>query len=482
MKKKTLDVRKNQPKSRVSHKPILRPLIQVGVFPIIFLVIFVAVPVTVGAQSFLNDYIKVGFEHNDALQEQQFRLKESLYALKEAKSLFLPSISIEGSYIRSEGGRTIDFPAGDMLNPVYETLNDLTGSNRFSPTVENVSEQLNPDNFYDAKLRTQLPLVDTEIWYNRKIRKEEISVRQAELNVYKRQLVEDIKTAYYQYYQAGREVEIYESVLKLVQDNIRMNQSLYEHGRKNKTNLIRAEAERERVRASLYGALNNEKNARNYFNFLLNRPLDSEIHIDSTPFEESKIMLNESGRPVHEREELVQLESGRQMQQYRLQMERSHLIPSINAFLDLGSQAVDWTFDDDSRYYMVGINFRWNLFGSGRYRHQQQQTKAAIQATNAKISQTESVLDLERERAFNAYHTAMAHYQSAKKQLYSAEEYYEDQQKRYAEGNLLYIELLDAQNALTEARLREAVSFADVQTALAQIERSTASYPIHQHP
>jgi hypothetical protein len=46
-------------------------------------------------------------------------------------------------YFMAGGGRTVDFPVGDLLNPVYTTLNQLTGGNNF-PQVTNQSILLNP--------------------------------------------------------------------------------------------------------------------------------------------------------------------------------------------------------------------------------------------------------------------------------------------------------------------------------------------------
>jgi hypothetical protein len=78
------------------------------------------------AQKVLDDYISYGLGNNLALQQKQSGYRKSIEALKEAKGLFYPRISFEARYTISEGGRTIDFPVGDLLNPVYMTLNSLT--------------------------------------------------------------------------------------------------------------------------------------------------------------------------------------------------------------------------------------------------------------------------------------------------------------------------------------------------------------------
>src|SRR5450631_2448001 len=61
---------------------------------------------------------------------------QRLAALDQARALYLPSLDLSARYTRASGGRTIDFPVGDLLNPVYASLNQITGSSRF-PTVQN---------------------------------------------------------------------------------------------------------------------------------------------------------------------------------------------------------------------------------------------------------------------------------------------------------------------------------------------------------
>lgn len=115
----------------------------------------------------LEAYIKEGLQNNQALKQQRFLLEKNLYALREANTLFMPTINFNTTYTSATGGRRINLPVGDLVNPVYQTLNQLTQSERF-PQISNVSEQLMPHDFYDAKLRVAVPLVNAEIYYNKK--------------------------------------------------------------------------------------------------------------------------------------------------------------------------------------------------------------------------------------------------------------------------------------------------------------------------
>lgn len=425
-------------------------------------------------QVVLDRYIQEAFTRNESIRRQNFQLEKSMYALKEAKAFFLPQASLISSYTKASGGRTIDIPMGDLMNPVYTTLNQLTNSKQF-PQLENQSIQLTPDNFYDAKVRTSLPLINTEIWYAKKIRQEDITRQQAILNVYKRQLVKDIKTAYYQYFQATRAVDIYKNALELVQENIRVNQSMLKNGIRNSTSLTRAQAESQRTEAALTQAKNQQRNALAYFNFLLNRPAEDSIQLDNAAIPEPEVI---TPTDIRSREELVQLEKTRDMALLQQKMQHAAFIPKVNTFLDLGSQGFNFAFNNNSRYYIWGLNLQWDLFTGGQRRYRTKQSAADASMAQTAYNETMQAMTLELTRANNDHNTAQSNFKNAQTQLQLSEKYYRDQMKVYKEGQLLYIELLDAQNQLTNARLQLLQSYAEVQISSAEIERAQAGYPL----
>jgi outer membrane protein TolC len=218
------------------------------------------------SQTYLDEYVHAGLKNNQTLKQQQFALEKSLFALKEAQSLFSPKVSLHTDYFLAGGGRTVDFPAGDILNPVYATLNQLTESNNF-PMLENQRILLNPDNFYDVKMRTTLPIINAEIAYNRRIKSDLVSMQALELAIYQRELVKDIKNAYYAYLKSLEAIRIYESAVQLVKESQRINESLFKNDMVNRTVLIRAENEVIKFQNQRFTALQQSRNARGLFQF-----------------------------------------------------------------------------------------------------------------------------------------------------------------------------------------------------------------------
>jgi outer membrane protein len=176
----------------------------------------------------LEQYIRLGLDSNLVLHQRNFDLERSRLDLKRARSLFYPQAGFSSQYTLANGGRSIDIPIGDLLNGAYSTLNQLTNSKKF-PQVANQSVQFLPNNYHDTKMEVTLPILNTELQHNKEITSETIGARQADRDVYRRDLVRSIRQAYYQYLQTGKAVEIYNTALGLVKENRRVSGKFVEN-------------------------------------------------------------------------------------------------------------------------------------------------------------------------------------------------------------------------------------------------------------
>jgi outer membrane protein len=52
--------------------------------------------------------------------------------------MFLPTVSFNASYTVADGGRILEIPFGDMLNPIYNNLNQINQT--LNPTAQQYPE------------------------------------------------------------------------------------------------------------------------------------------------------------------------------------------------------------------------------------------------------------------------------------------------------------------------------------------------------
>ena len=440
---------------------------------------------SINAQSdILNNYVQQGIANNESIHQQSFQLQKSMYALKEATGLFFPSISLEANYIDAKGGRTIDVPVGDMMNPVYQNLNQINsviapGSPKY-PTLNNVSEQLNPSNFYDAYFRVAMPIVNAEIWYNRSIKKDQIRMQQNEVSIYKRELVKEIKVAYFNYLKATQAISIYENALRMVKESERVNQKLVDNGKEVTYVLSRSKSEVSKIEALLNEARNTKKNAAAWFNFLINKPQDTEITIDEALLSNALPLPGDLSLTSDGREELTKLMLASKINQSLLDLNKASWIPKIGTSIDLGSQASDFKFNSGSRYYLFGVSFDWSLFKGLRDVYKVKQAKLELDALSAQTKYAKSQLQLAATTAANSYVSARQNFNSAIDQENSSAQYYGLMDKKYREGQALYIEYLDARNESTLASLQKSITYFDAWIRYTDLERANASFNINQ--
>jgi outer membrane protein len=419
----------------------------------------------------LDEYVREGLKSNLAVQQKNISLQQAQQSLKIAQSYFIPSVTLLADYTSGDGGRSISFPVGDLLNPVYASLNQMTKSDAF-PQIENVKQNFLPKNFYDARIRTSVPLVNTDLYMNRSIQSQQVMVRQYELEAYKRQLVQDIKIAYFNYQSALVAVKIYESAVELVNKNVTINESLLMNGKSLPANYLRSKSEAERVKAELNSARNRVSNAKKYFNFLLNKDLDAKIDV-STPLENN---VADSTSSASIREELQIIKAVREINRTSLQMSKLSRLPKMNAFLDLGSQAYNFKYNENSRYYLFGVQFSMPLFQGLRTHQLIRQNTLEVKRAESQVQAMTRQFELSTQLAQNDLQTSTQNYLAAREQVKSAKSYFNLIDKGYQQGVNSLIEFLDARNQLTSSQLQENLKMFEMLAASAKLERETASY------
>ena len=425
------------------------------------------------AQNPLSGYITAGLKDNRVLREKNISLEQSLLALKNAKSYFLPEVSFKTDYLTAQGGRQITFPAGDLLNGVYSTLNQITSSSRF-PAVRNADEQLLPNNFYDARVHVTYALLNTDRDFNKRISKQQVVLQEYEVETYTQELVREIKQAYYNYCASLDAIGIYRDAYVLVTQNLRVNQSLLKNGKGLPANVLRAESEREAVSAKIIDAENVRLNARNYLNFLINRPLTDSVVSEKQDLPDS-LLRTITGKPeTGQRSELKRADAALALSGLTVQKNRNFAIPKVNSFFDAGSQASDFKYNSKSRYYFLGVSLDVPIFSGGRNRNNIKQAELEHSSLELQKDQLAVNLQLMAENALNNVRSSLAAVQVSEKQQTAAKAYFRLIEKGYNEGTNSLIEYLDARDQLTFSSLKLNISQYNLLSQLADYERQTA--------
>lgn len=433
------------------------------------------IQLTTLAQNKVDEYVNMGLESNLALQQKEYALKSSIAALKEAKGLFFPEISLQSRYTIARGGRTIDFPAGDMINPVYSTLNQMLSEERF-PQLDNFSSPLMREKEQETKASLVQPIFNRNIYFNQKIKKEQVKLSEAEIAQYKRELIFKIKEAYFNVVKAQQVLKLVENTMELVNENYRVSLKLKENDLITNDVVLRAKTEISSIELSETEANKNFTLSKNYLNFLINQPLDNAIEIEN-PWHPLPTVAEEDAeqKALSNREELTMIETQSNALEHLAKVYESGYWPNLTAIIDYGFEGETHDFSSERDFFMGSLVLQWTIFKGKTNRHKRSQALIQKQQVQLLHKETQNKIKLEVREALLETERQTKNVTVSRNRKTQASEAYKITNKRYRVGEASLIELLDARTNMTEAAFSEIVSHFDLLISIAKLEKTTNS-------
>lgn len=447
------------------------------------------IPLAGNTQEVLNQYIDQALESNIALQRKELSYAKSLEALKEAKAMFLPSVSLEARFSAARGGRTFEIPVGDLVNPLYSNLNFINDLNESStpdyptfpeyPQIDNEQVNFLRETEQETKFRLVWPVLNTAILNNQKIKANLSEAEELGVKIYKRELVKEVKTAYFNYLKARASVDLFENTMNLVEENVRTAKSLVANHKATKDAVYSAEAQQKSVERQLADAVKNERVAAAYFNFLLNRDYDENVELTSPEELAIAVMSVEEARQAafRSREEFQQLNYLMSASENEVQRNKDQIIPDLNLVVDYGIQGINYAIDSESDFAMGSVVMSWNVLDFKR-KHQVQKARIAREEVAKQKEATYQQIGLQVIRAFYELEASRKSIQAARAEVQSARQAFKLVEKKYRQSQANQVEYVDARTRLTNAEQNLIIARYDYQAQMAKYERITGSYEL----
>jgi outer membrane protein TolC len=427
----------------------------------------------IAQEGVLKTYIDIGLESNLALKQKESAWRVSQAALMEARSLFYPNLSLNARYTVSDGGRIIEFPVGDLLNPVYSTLNILTASSNF-PQIENQSFPFLRPTEHETKLRLVQPVLNSDIYYNNRIRMANSGLVKADAESYRRLLVSEIKKAYYAHLQAVGLKKLLTETRPVLEENLRLNRKLMENGQLMKDGILLAEAELSGLDAKIAEAASSVRLSAAWFNFLLNRNFDDTIAEERPGLPES--ITGQPHMEVGNREELTQVQAYRDIAEDHLKMQKASKLPEIFAVVDYGFQGETYVINGRQDFLMASLVLQWDLFKGMQDKAKTSKARTELEMAGLKVEETERLLQLEVYNAWNALRAAGEKLESTRLTARASAEAFRMVEKRFEEGQAGMLEFMDARNRMTAHASEQIITGYAVLSAQAEYERAAGLY------
>jgi outer membrane protein TolC len=432
-----------------------------------------------GQQGILEAYVNEGLENNLMLKQKSITFKQSLEALNEARGMFLPSLNVEARYSRAGGGRMIDIPIGDLMNPVNSTLNELLASvgqpPSFPTDLPNENIPFLREEEHETKLRLVQPIFNPAIYYNVKIRSQQSHLSELDLSLFKKALTADIKTAYLNYLKTVKVADLYDKTRELLEENLRVNKRLVDSGKATEDAVFRADAELSELTQQQAEALKNKKLAAAWFNFLLNRSLDSPIDImNIQAFDQTldKDIENYRQMALENREEIKQLSAALTISEHNLNLSKSSYVPQITGVVDYGYQGEKYRFTEKDDYWMASLVLNWNLFNGFQDKSRYDQAVLSMNRLDLQKLELNKKISLQVQEAYENIKVAGKSLEAARDRLQSTKKTFRLVRKKYEQGMTPQIDYLDARTRMTNAEIGVIIAEYDLLIKSVEFDKS----------
>jgi outer membrane protein len=429
----------------------------------------------------IDGYVREGLQSNLGLRAQSLEVERSEAALDEARARYFPELGFAARYSRSEGGRTIDLPLGDALNPAYQTLNELLAAQgqppRF-PAVQNETIAFLREREQDTRITLRLPLIAPAIPAAVRAQRESLSASEYSHQALARRLKRDITVGYLTWAASMRTQGIVDASLALLNENLRVNDSLFRNGKITQDQVLRARAELLAVTQQSREARNGAAQARSYLNFLLNRPLDTALEdaqIDPGVSATTRALDELRRAALDNRPELAQLQALTRASEAQTRLARADRWPTLSLGADGGIQGEEYEFGRGSNYATISLLLNWTFFDGGARRAAVRQANAMARRTATQRDELAQQVQLEVQQTLDRLNTSADSLATAEARSEAARAAFRIASRKRDEGAISQVEFIDARSSLTSAELNLNVTRFEVLARQAELDYATAA-------
>ena len=429
----------------------------------------------------IDEYVREGLASNLSLKAQSLEVERSAAALDAAQARYFPEVGFAARYSRSEGGRTIDLPLGDALNPAYQTLNELLiaqGQAPRFPTVQNETIAFLRETEQDTRLTLRMPIIAPAIPAAVRAQRELLGASEYARQALARRLKRDITVGYLRWLMAVRNQGIVDASVTLLNENLRVNESLFRNGKITQDQVLRARAELLQVMQQSRDAQNLASQAQSYLNFLLNRPLDAALEnaeVAGGVTAATRALAELRQAAIDNRPELMELAHAARANEAQTRVARAELWPTLSLGADGGIQGEEYEFGRGANYATVSLLLNWNLFDGGARRAAVRQADATARRTRTQLDELMQQVQLEVQQSLDRLNTSADSLATAEARSEAARAAFRIASRKRDEGVISQVEFIDARSSLTGAELNLNVTRFEVLARQAELDYATAA-------
>ena len=308
------------------------------------------------------------------------------------------------------------------------------------------------------------------------IKSSEIGVDTARLATEREQesLKFEVIRAYYDVLEAKKNIDVDQESVDNYQAHLTNVQQLYSAGSKAKIDVLRSSVALSNAHQTLLKAQNTYEVKlailRNYMNMDREEPLTLTTDFAYEKFDTS--MGDAIAYAYDHRKDLLSDAYAVEQQDMAVKAARAGFLPSVNLNLGVGQSNEFNPGNDSKQNWSAGLGVSWNIFDSGVTKAQVDEAEIARDKAKLTLEKDRQTVDLELRTAYYSMREAEKRFDSTGDAVQQAEEDYYIATEKYRAGEGLMLDIIDAQLALSTAKLNYISAQYDYARYKAEVENA----------
>lgn len=301
--------------------------------------------------------------------------------------------------------------------------------------------------------------------------KTELLTREAVINAYGNVLISE------------ESIEILKGNIQILEKSLNDTQKIFENGLTEEENVEQLEITLGNIKSQLSSVIRLKAIAYQMLNLTMGNDIDVKLTLtdtlDSLTRSNIDLKLISESFNLNNHIDYRIAENDRESKRLLMQLEKSRALPTLNAFINYGTQMnsnstslLDFSGQRGFNYSLLGVSLNVPLFSSLARSSRTQRAKINLDIADIQLKETEERLSLEAKMARSDYQLSIENYQTAKKNLDLAEKIEKKQRIKFVEGISSSFDLTQAQNQLYSQQQTFIQSMLDVIAKKAALENA----------
>ncbi len=297
----------------------------------------------------LSEVITTALQNNQSVRLATLDETIAASKYKQTEAVYLPQVGLSYSAMSTN----------NPLNAFGFKLQQRTISAAdFNPDLLNHPSGT-PD--FTTKLEIQQPLINMDMWYQKKAAAKQSSMYQYQTQRTKEYITFEVQKAYLQLSLTFQMVTVLEDALKTTQSVEKFTNDYYQQGLVQKSDLLNTQVRVKTVETNLMKAKSNISNASDYLSLLMGTKSGVVYKVvnDNSFFSDSTGKINAT------RSDFMAMQTAIEASNLSIEASKKSFLPKLNAF---GSYQLNDAkmLGFGANAYLAGIQLSWDIFKGNR--------------------------------------------------------------------------------------------------------------------